>query len=78
MRSDASSPVGLVRAGLTALTSADVVGLPDEQVRGEILDVVTGFFNSDQSSAEARGATNLQLTGFRSVAGCADAWPAFG
>ncbi|MBX6751418.1 MAG: hypothetical protein IRY85_17435, partial [Micromonosporaceae bacterium] len=41
MSTRAGSPIAQVQAGLAALTAVDVAKLPDEQVRTEVLALLT-------------------------------------
>jgi hypothetical protein len=81
--------VGLVRAGLAALNAADVPGLPDEQVRSEVLDLlgclnqltgalldrVGAFDGRDLARADAQRASSTWLVNFgRMSKGAALRW----
>jgi Argininosuccinate lyase len=85
----ASGGVGQVRAGLAALAAADVPGLPDEQVRSEVLDLlaclnqltgvlldrIAAFDRRHLSHADAQRASSTWLVDFgRMSKGAALRW----
>jgi Domain of unknown function DUF222. len=81
MSTGVGSPIAQVQAGLAALTAVDAVELPDEQVRAEVLALLTclnqvtgallariGAFDArDLARADAQRATSTWLVDFGSM-----------
>ncbi|HEY7222160.1 MAG TPA: hypothetical protein VH561_00840 [Micromonosporaceae bacterium] len=93
MRTDGGTAVVAVQAGLAALTAVDVAGLPDGQVRTEVLsllgclnqlttalaDRIASFDTRDLAHGDGQRVTSTWLVGYgRMSKGAALRWVAHG